>query len=88
MDTEGIVDIRITQSGKTKNYINYGVSCLENNPNGFHIHAVGRAVTKAVIVAEILKKSFCCRQNNRIYLEGDKSAISINLAADSSMNQV
>lgn len=50
-------EVRITQQGKPRNYISYAMNLLTNqNQNQIILKAMGRAVNKAVTIAEILKR--------------------------------
>jgi len=59
-------EVRITQQGKPRNYITYAMNLLahgsrgtDGNPHGVDqivLKAMGRAVNKAVTIAEILKR--------------------------------
>ncbi|XP_020587610.1 ribonuclease P protein subunit p25-like protein [Phalaenopsis equestris] len=53
-------EIRITSRGLIRNYVSYATSLLQNN-RGKHeaeivLKAMGQAISKAVVIAEILKK--------------------------------
>ncbi|XP_014757373.1 uncharacterized protein LOC100824218 isoform X2 [Brachypodium distachyon] len=50
-------EIRITALGRMRNYIGYGMSLLEENGHDeIIIKAMGRAINKTVMVAELLKR--------------------------------
>ncbi|KAM0833988.1 hypothetical protein ACQ4PT_063909 [Festuca glaucescens] len=50
-------EIRITAMGRMRNYIGYGMSLLEENGHDeITIKAMGRAISKTVMVAELIKR--------------------------------
>lgn len=50
-------EIRITALGRMRNYIGYGMSLLEENGHDeIIIKAMGRAINKTVMVAELIKR--------------------------------
>ncbi|VAH93434.1 unnamed protein product [Triticum turgidum subsp. durum] len=50
-------EIRITALGRMRNYIGYGMSLLEENGHDeITIKAMGRAINKTVMVAELIKR--------------------------------
>jgi DNA-binding protein len=51
------VEIRVTQSGKTSNYIKYAFQKLEEGSGIVQIMSTGRSVNKVVSIAEIIKRS-------------------------------
>jgi len=70
---------RITQSGKTRNYISYFESEFARGSPEIVLCASGRAASKAIMVAEVLKKKFKLQQSNSITVVNDKSVLSIVL---------
>jgi len=49
-------EIRITQQGKPRNYITYAMNVLAGGADEVILKAMGRAMNKAVTIAEILKR--------------------------------
>ena len=50
------IDIRVTQSGKTRNYVSHAIEKFEEGFQTVRIYSSGRSICKAVTVAEIVKK--------------------------------
>lgn len=56
-------EVRITQQGKPRNYITYAMSLFqEDDHNEITLKAMGRAINKAVTIAEILKRKMPLHQ--------------------------
>ncbi|EFJ26390.1 hypothetical protein SELMODRAFT_172788 [Selaginella moellendorffii] len=49
-------EIRITTQGKTRNYITYAISLLQDKSSDVVLKAMGRAINKTVTIAEIIKR--------------------------------
>mmetsp|Transcript_10783 Transcript_10783/g.40475 ORF Transcript_10783/g.40475 Transcript_10783/m.40475 type:complete len:116 (+) Transcript_10783:68-415(+) len=50
-------EVRITQSGRVRHYITYALRCFRESASPFvTLRAMGRAISKAVSVAEVLKR--------------------------------
>ena len=65
----GMETLRITQNGKTSQYIAYCQRFLTTTPaSQINLTATGRAVTKAIIVAEVIKTN----------IEGMRSSASVS----------
>jgi DNA-binding protein len=89
----GLLDVviemvhRITQSGKTRNYINYFEGeFAKGSSTEVSLLAAGRAAPKAIMVAEILKTKFRLSQTTSLSLVDGKSVLSIVLTLDRSMS--
>jgi len=60
---EGVPEVKITQQGKPRNYISYAISLLQDRgANEIVLKAMGRAINKAVTIAEILKRKMPLHQ--------------------------
>lgn len=55
-------EVRITQQGKPRNYISYAMTLLNEGSNEISLKAMGRAINKAVTIAEILKRKMPLHQ--------------------------
>mmetsp|Transcript_26387 Transcript_26387/g.38238 ORF Transcript_26387/g.38238 Transcript_26387/m.38238 type:complete len:210 (+) Transcript_26387:206-835(+) len=55
-------EVRITQQGKPRNYISYAMNLFEQGSNKIILKAMGRAINKAVTIAEILKRKMPLHQ--------------------------
>lgn len=73
---------RITQSGKTRNYIAYFESEFAKGSPEIILCAAGRAATKAIMVVEVLKQKFKLNQSNSISVVENKSVLTITLSLD------
>lgn len=55
--------VRVNVSGKLVNYIGYAEKKLAEDGGGFvELVALGRAINRAVTVAEILRRNYCVHQ--------------------------
>jgi len=61
-----ICEVRITQQGKPRNYISYAMNLFANGSDQIVLKAMGRAINKAVTIAEILKRKMPLHQMNRL----------------------
>jgi len=60
---EGVPEVKITQQGKPRNYISYAITLLQDKgANEIVLKAMGRAINKAVTIAEILKRKMPLHQ--------------------------
>lgn len=59
-------EVRITQQGKPRNYISYAMNLFTNGSERIVLKAMGRAINKAVTIAEILKRKMPLHQVNRL----------------------
>jgi len=57
-------EVRITQQGKPRNYISYAMNLFANGSEKVVLKAMGRAINKAVTIAEILKRKLSLHQDN------------------------
>lgn len=57
-------EVRITQQGKPRNYISYAMNLFANGSEKVVLKAMGRAINKAVTIAEILKRKLPLHQVN------------------------
>jgi len=57
-------EVRITQQGKPRNYISYAMKLFADNSDKIVLKAMGRAINKAVTIAEILKRKMPLHQCN------------------------
>lgn len=55
-------EVRITQQGKPRNYISYAMNLFDQGFNQITLKAMGRAINKAVTIAEILKRKMPLHQ--------------------------
>lgn len=55
-------EVRITQQGKPRNYISYSMTLLNEGSSEISLKAMGRAINKAVTIAEILKRKMPLHQ--------------------------
>mmetsp|Transcript_14635 Transcript_14635/g.16274 ORF Transcript_14635/g.16274 Transcript_14635/m.16274 type:complete len:192 (-) Transcript_14635:399-974(-) len=55
-------EVRITQQGKPRNYISYAMTLFSEGSNAITLKAMGRAINKAVTIAEILKRKMPLHQ--------------------------
>uniref|UniRef100_A0A7S2XUJ7 DNA/RNA-binding protein Alba-like domain-containing protein n=1 Tax=Attheya septentrionalis TaxID=420275 RepID=A0A7S2XUJ7_9STRA len=60
--TEDETEVRITQQGKPRNYITYAMNLFSKGSNQVVLKAMGRAINKAVTIAEILKRKMPLHQ--------------------------
>lgn len=58
--------VRITQQGKPRNYISYAMGLFSEGATTIVIKAMGRAINKAVTIAEILKRKMPLHQLNAL----------------------
>ncbi len=76
--------IRITQNGKTQNYIKYCESLVENKTASFTLTASGRSSTKAIIVANVIISKYpCYSQECSLSTVDQSSVINIVLTSNS-----
>lgn len=59
-------EVRITQQGKPRNYISYAMNLFAEGSNSIFLKAMGRAINKAVTIAEILKRKMPLHQINTL----------------------
>ncbi|KAL3931426.1 MAG: hypothetical protein SGBAC_011314 [Bacillariaceae sp.] len=59
-------EIRITQQGKPRNYISRAMDLLAEGADTVVLKAMGRAINKAVTIAEILKRKMPLHQLNSL----------------------
>lgn len=59
-------EVRITQQGKPRNYISYAMNLFESGQVTIVLKAMGRAINKAVTIAEILKRKMPLHQWNTL----------------------
>uniref|UniRef100_A0A7S3DT23 DNA/RNA-binding protein Alba-like domain-containing protein n=1 Tax=Entomoneis paludosa TaxID=265537 RepID=A0A7S3DT23_9STRA len=59
-------EVRITQQGKPRNYISYAMNLFESGQVTIVLKAMGRAINKAVTIAEILKRKMPLHQWNNL----------------------
>eukprot|EP00536_Pseudo-nitzschia_multiseries_P007324 jgi/Psemu1/287045/fgenesh1_pg.171_\ len=59
-------EVRITQQGKPRNYISYAMKLFADNSDKIVLKAMGRAINKAVTIAEILKRKMPLHQCNAL----------------------
>lgn len=80
--------IHVTQSCSTRRCVQYAKSLFaaDSTAQSVQLHATGRAISKMVIIAEIVKEqcgsgdgAVQFEQNTRIWRETDKSAAEISL---------
>mmetsp|Transcript_17974 Transcript_17974/g.26731 ORF Transcript_17974/g.26731 Transcript_17974/m.26731 type:complete len:146 (+) Transcript_17974:93-530(+) len=57
-------EVRITQQGKPRNYITYAMNLFATGSEKIVLKAMGRAINKAVTIAEILKRKMPLHQVN------------------------
>jgi len=57
-------EVRITQQGKPRNYISYAMNLFAKGAECIKLKAMGRAINKAVTIAEILKRKMPLHQIN------------------------
>lgn len=55
-------EVKITQQGKPKNYISYAMNLFSQGADRVVLKAMGRAISKAVTIAEILKRKIPLHQ--------------------------
>ena len=55
-DNDDVCEVKITQQGKPKNYISYAMNLFAQGASRVVLKAMGRAINKAVTIAEILKR--------------------------------
>lgn len=55
-DSGDLCEVKITQQGKPKNYITYAMNLFDQGAKKVVLKAMGRAINKAVTIAEILKR--------------------------------
>ena len=74
-------EIRITQNGKTANYIRFCEEFMNGENCEVMLTAIGRCVTKAVIVSEVICSKFDLIKQNLVFTDNEsgKSGISIKL---------
>lgn len=61
-ESDDICEVKITQQGKPKNYISYAMNLFAQGANKVVLKAMGRAINKAVTIAEILKRKMPLHQ--------------------------
>eukprot|EP00977_Amphora_coffeiformis_P013480 scaffold3570_cov227-Amphora_coffeaeformis.AAC.14 len=61
-----IPEVRITQQGKPRAYISFGMNLFESGSEKIVLKAMGRAINKAVTIAEILKRKLPLHQVNTL----------------------
>eukprot|EP00553_Chaetoceros_curvisetus_P013425 CAMPEP_0204640782 /NCGR_PEP_ID=MMETSP0717-20131115/48774_1 /ASSEMBLY_ACC=CAM_ASM_000666 /TAXON_ID=230516 /ORGANISM="Chaetoceros curvisetus" /LENGTH=160 /DNA_ID=CAMNT_0051661295 /DNA_START=80 /DNA_END=562 /DNA_ORIENTATION=+ len=59
-------EVRITQQGKPRNYISYAMNLFAQGKEKIVLKAMGRAINKAVTIAEILKRKMPLHQINHL----------------------
>mmetsp|Transcript_88467 Transcript_88467/g.255234 ORF Transcript_88467/g.255234 Transcript_88467/m.255234 type:complete len:156 (-) Transcript_88467:484-951(-) len=59
-------EVRITQQGKPRNYISYAMNLFADGSDTIVLKAMGRAINKAVTIAEILKRKMPLHQVNSL----------------------
>jgi len=55
-------EVKITQQGKPRNYISYAINLFDQGAHEISLKAMGRAINKAVTIAEILKRKLPLHQ--------------------------
>jgi len=65
-DSKMSCEVRITQQGKPRNYISYAMKLFADNSDKIVLKAMGRAINKAVTIAEILKRKMPLHQCNAL----------------------
>jgi len=58
----GQTEVKITQQGKPRNYISYAINLFDQGACEITLKAMGRAINKAVTIAEILKRKLPLHQ--------------------------
>jgi DNA-binding protein Alba len=66
LDTVANYEVRITQQGKPRNYISYSMNLFAKGSDTIVLKAMGRAINKAVTIAEILKRKMPLHQCNAL----------------------
>jgi ribonuclease P/MRP protein subunit RPP25 len=66
LDTVTNAEVRITQQGKPRNYISYAMNLFSKGSDTICLKAMGRAINKAVTIAEILKRKMPLHQCNAL----------------------
>ncbi|KAG7369242.1 DNA/RNA-binding protein Alba-like protein [Nitzschia inconspicua] len=66
LDTAANCEVRITQQGKPRNYISYSMNLFAKGSDTIVLKAMGRAINKAVTIAEILKRKMPLHQCNAL----------------------
>lgn len=66
LDTAANCEVRITQQGKPRNYISYAMNLFSKGSDTVVLKAMGRAINKAVTIAEILKRKMSLHQCNAL----------------------
>uniref|UniRef100_A0A7S4IZZ8 DNA/RNA-binding protein Alba-like domain-containing protein n=1 Tax=Odontella aurita TaxID=265563 RepID=A0A7S4IZZ8_9STRA len=61
-DNDSASEVRITQQGKPRNYISYALGLFDQGCTQIELKAMGRAINKAVTIAEILKRKMPLHQ--------------------------
>jgi|EP01083_Nonionella_stella_P076319 DNA-binding protein Alba len=61
-ESDDVCEVKITQQGKPKNYISYAMNLFAQGANRVVLKAMGRAINKAVTIAEILKRKMPLHQ--------------------------
>jgi DNA-binding protein len=59
-------EVRITQQGKPRNFISYAMNLFAKGYDTITLKAMGRAINKAVTIAEILKRKMPLHQCNTL----------------------
>ncbi|EEC45182.1 hypothetical protein PHATRDRAFT_54956 [Phaeodactylum tricornutum CCAP 1055/1] len=59
-------EVRITQQGKPRNYISYAMNLFSDGSPTIVLKAMGKAINKAVTIAEILKRKMFLHQINSL----------------------
>jgi len=59
-------EVRITQQGKPRNYISFAMGLFADGNDTIVLKAMGRAINKAVTIAEILKRKMPLHQLNSL----------------------
>uniref|UniRef100_A0A7S2R0H5 DNA/RNA-binding protein Alba-like domain-containing protein n=1 Tax=Eucampia antarctica TaxID=49252 RepID=A0A7S2R0H5_9STRA len=57
-----VAEVKIIQQGKPRNYISYAINLFEQGSSKIVLKAMGRAINKAVTIAEILKRKMPLHQ--------------------------
>mmetsp|Transcript_10825 Transcript_10825/g.13021 ORF Transcript_10825/g.13021 Transcript_10825/m.13021 type:complete len:154 (-) Transcript_10825:132-593(-) len=66
LDPTTSAEVRITQQGKPRNYISYAMNLFSEGSNTIYLKAMGRAINKAVTIAEILKRKMPLHQITKL----------------------
>mmetsp|Transcript_14829 Transcript_14829/g.22808 ORF Transcript_14829/g.22808 Transcript_14829/m.22808 type:complete len:155 (-) Transcript_14829:469-933(-) len=62
LEEKSASEVKITQQGKPRNYISYAMNLFSEGNSTITLKAMGRAINKAVTIAEILKRKMPLHQ--------------------------